>query len=300
MAWQIDYDRLAKAVGQTIAAASTRIPADIASALEQAFQREHQAASKSALGFILENNKLAAKEQTPICQDTGYPTFFIALPGWADKDRIRALISQELAVATEVALLRPNSVDPSTGKNPGDNSGLFYPSIYFTDVDDGAITVQVLLKGGGSENVSAQYKLPDSGLGAGRDLEGVRKIVLHAVLEAQGFGCAPGVLGVAIGADRAQGYALAKKQLLRPLSDSSSDPELAALESRLLAEANQLDIGSMGFGGATTVLGVKAVKAHRHPASYFVTVAYGCWALRRKKLVFTDTEHTISDQGVTS
>ncbi len=295
MSMTTDYEALGKAVYETVAAASTRMPTDIAAALEAAFQREEGPSSRAALGFIVENNVLAREQRTPICQDTGYPTFYIALPtGW-DRQQVINTIRAQLPTATREALLRPNSVDIVTGRNAGDNSGTLYPALYFDEADGDVLEIKLLLKGGGSENVSTQFKLPMASIGAGRDLNGVRKAVLQAVLEAQGFGCAPGILGVAIGADRAQGYALAKKQLLRSLADHSPTPELAELESRLLAEANEMGIGAMGFGGTTTVLGVKVAAAHRHPASFFVTIAYGCWALRRKTLRFGPDGYEITD-----
>ena len=142
------------------------------------------------------------------------------------------------------------------------------------------------MKGGGSENMSAQYSLPDASLGAGRDLDGVRKAVLHAVCKAQGFGCAPGILGVCIGGDRATGYEVAKEQLLRPLDEKASgDPALRRLEKRIFKEANSLGIGPMGLGGKTTLLGVKVASRTRVPASFFVTVAYMCWAVRRRTVL---------------
>lgn len=295
MSSNIDYAAFGEAVYETVAAAATRMPEDIASALEAAYEREAEPATRSALGFIVENNVLAREQRTPICQDTGYPTFYVSLPdGWS-RARVTEVIQAQLPRATEEALLRPNSVDIVSGKNAGNNLGTLYPAIYFDETDGDELLIKLLLKGGGSENVSAQYKLPMADIGAGRDLNGVRKAVLKAVDEAQGFGCAPGILGVAIGADRAQGYALAKKQLLRPLADRAGDDALATLEERLLNETNQLQIGAMGFGGATTVLGVKVASAHRHPASFFVTVAYGCWALRKKQLRFGPTGYEITD-----
>ena len=138
--------------------------------------------------------------------------------------------------------------------------------------------------------MSAQYKLPCSLLKAGRDLEGVRKVVLDAVYQAQGKGCAPGILGIAIGSDRGSGYVHAKEQLLRPLDDVNPVEDLAALEKRLLDECDQLGIGPMGFGGRTTVLGVKMGAYHRLPACYFVSIAYMCWACRRAGLEVRDGE----------
>lgn len=295
MSRTVDYEKLAEAIGETIARASSRMPKDVAAALERAYESEGNEASRAALGFIVENNRLAADKVSPICQDTGYPTLYIEMPAWYDRGQLEKIIVEKLAEKTRASLLRPNAVDPVTGKNSGDNSGIAYPALYFSEASGGQLVIRLLLKGGGSENVSCQYKLPHTPLKAGRDLDGVRKVVLHGVLEAQGFGCGPGVLGVAVGADRAQGYALAKKQLLRPLSDSSPDKQLAELESTIEAQANALGIGAMGFGGKTTVLGVKIAKAHRHPASFFVTIAYGCWALRRKTLVYDEADYTITD-----
>jgi fumarate hydratase class I len=142
------------------------------------------------------------------------------------------------------------------------------------------------MKGGGSENMSRQYSLPDASIGAGRDLEGVRRCVLDAVQKAQGYGCAPGILGVCVGGDRACGFEEAKHQLLRRLGDKNPDPELASLEERILEEANSLGIGPMGLGGKTTLLGVKLGSRPRVPASFFVTVAYLCWAARRQTVRF--------------
>jgi fumarate hydratase class I len=118
----------------------------------------------------------------------------------------------------------------------------------------------------------------------------VRKAVLDAVYKAQGQGCAPGILGVAIGGDRGSSYYASKEVLFRKMDEASPDPQLAALEERLTGEANQLGIGPMGFGGQTTVLGAKITALNRLPASYFVTVSYMCWAYRRRKMVVQGDE----------
>ena len=178
-----------------------------------------------------------------------------------------------MAEATRCAYLRPNAVDPLTGRNSGNDLGVGFPSFYFQEWEEDLLRVDLLLKGGGSENVSTQYKLPHSGLKAGRDLEGVRRVVLDAVYQAQGKGCAPGILGIAVGSDRSSGYVHAKEHLFRPLGDVNPAEDLAALEKRLLDECNQLGIGPVGFGGRTTVLGVKMGAYHRGPASYFVSIA---------------------------
>ncbi len=233
----------------------------------------------------LQNSKQKAQNSTPICQDTGTPIFYVQHPrGWSTtklKDQIRDAVVK----ATTRTYLRPNAVDSVTGKNSGNNLGdSAFPTIHFKEIEVEDLIVDLILKGGGCENVGAQYSLPNGRLGAGRDLEGVRKVVLDAVFNAQGKGCAPGVLGVAIGGDRGSSYYASKEALFRKLDDENTDSELSKLESQLIQDANQLHIGPMGFGGETTVLGVKAKSLHRLPASFFVSVSYMCWAYRRRRM----------------
>ena len=193
--------------------------------------------------------------------------------------------------ATRRSYLRPNAVDALTDKNSGNNLGdEAFPTLHFEEVEGDALVVDLMLKGGGCENVGAQYSLPNGALGAGRDLEGVRKVVLDAVHQAQGQGCAPGILGVAIGGDRGSSFYASKEVLFRKMDERSPDPKLAALEERLATEANQLGIGPMGFGGETTVLGVKMTGMHRLPASFFVSVSYMCWAHRRRRMIVRGDE----------
>ena len=193
-----------------------------------------------------------------------------------------------VAKGTENAYLRPNAVDTITGKNSGTCIGLGIPIIHMEEWDKDHIEVQLLLKGGGSENVGTQYKLPDASLKAGRNLDGVRRCVIDAVHKAQGKGCSPGIVSVCVGGDRGTGFAATKKGLLRKLDDNNPDPKLAELEETLYSELNQLGIGPMGFGGKTTILGVKACNLHRHPACFFVSVSYSCWACRRATLTFKE------------
>ena len=130
--------------------------------------------------------------------------------------------------------------------------------------------------------MGAQYSLPNEKLKANRDLDGCRKVILDAVLQAQGKGCGPGILGVCIGGDRATGYEFSKQQFLRVMTDRNLNSELDELEQDILNTANELGIGPMGFGGKTTLLGVKVCAANRLPASFFVSVSYMCWAYRRQ------------------
>ncbi len=276
---------------------ATDLPPDIEKKLLASLEQETPGtAAYDALKTITENIRLARENSTPICQDTGTPLFYVHYPeGWSTR-KLRAQIQEAVRQATAKNYLRPNSVNAITGKNTGDNSGdEHYPTIHFEEVDaDQPLTIELMLKGGGCENVGAQYKLPDNRLGAGRDLEGVRKVVLDAVVQAQGKGCAPGALGVAIGGDRGSSYLASKETLLRPLDDANSDPQLADLEERITEEANQLGIGPMGFGGKTTVLSTKIKGLHRLPASYFVSVSYMCWAYRRRKMVVADGQVSYS------
>jgi fumarate hydratase class I len=234
----------------------------------------------------LKNVEMTRRNSTPICQDTGTPIFFVHYPdGWSPR-RLREQVRAAVAEATKKNYLRPNAVDSLEGKNTGNNLGdQHFPTIHFEEADGDDLVVELMLKGGGCENVGAQYSLPDSRLKAGRDLEGVRKVVLDAVYQAQGEGCAPGFLGVSIGGDRGSSYIASKEALLRRGDDRNPDPDLAALEERLTREANELGIGPMGFGGKATVLGTKITSTYRLPASFFVTVSYMCWAYRRRKMI---------------
>jgi fumarate hydratase class I len=274
---------------------STDLPPDVEAALQEAREAEAPgSAARGALESILENVALARARSAPICQDTGTPIFTVRHPaGWSTRE-LRGQIRAAVAEATRRSFLRPNAVDSLSDKNSGDNLGDdAFPTIHFVEVEGEELTVDLLLKGGGCENVGAQYSLPMASLGAGRDLEGVRRAVLDAVHKAQGQGCAPGVLGVAIGGDRGSSYLASKEALLRPLDDQNPFPALAEMESRLTREANQLGIGPMGFGGKTTALGVKIVGLHRLPASFFVTISYMCWAHRRRRLTVRGDQATI-------
>jgi len=277
---------------ELIRLASTDLPPDVETRLRQAVEQEQPgSAARGALETILQNVALSRANSTPICQAPGTPLFYVHHPaGWSTR-RMRQQIETAVAEATRRAYLRPNSVDSLTGKNTGNNLGdSYFPTIHFEESEGDALIIDLMLKGGGCENVGAQYSLPNTALGAGRDLAGVRKVVLDAVHNAQGQGCAPGILGVAIGGDRGSSYLASKEVLVRQMAEISPDPQLAALEERLTSEANQLGIGPMGFGGKTTVLGTKITTLNRLPASYFVSVSYMCWAYRRRRMTLQDNQ----------
>src|SRR5438128_5117279 len=212
------------------------------------------------------------------------PTFVVHPPVGVSQIAVKKAIRAAVAEATKRGKLRPNSVDSITGKNSGNNLGEETPVIHFEQWEENEIEVKLLLKGGGCENQNIPYSVPCTldHLGrADRNLEGLRKCILHAVWQAQGQGCSPGALGVCIGSDRAHGYELAKGQLFRTLDDVNPNPVLAKLEAEVMEEANRLGVGAMGFGGKASLIGCKITAANRLPASVCVTVAYDCWAFRR-------------------
>ncbi len=274
---------------------SSSLPADVEERLKAAIEKEEPgSAARGALETIMKNIELSRAQSTPICQDTGTPIFYVHYPeGWSTR-KLREQIRNAMAEATRRSYMRPNAVDAIYDKNSGNNlGGDDFPYIHFEEVDaDQPLVIELMLKGGGCENVGRQYSLPNNELGAGRDLKGVRKVVLDAVHKAQGQGCAPGILGVAIGGDRGSSYIKSKEVLFDKLGVRNQDPELAKLEEQLTEEANQLGIGPMGFGGKTTVIDTKITGLHRLPASYFVSVSYMCWAYRRRKMTVQGDEVT--------
>jgi fumarate hydratase class I len=275
---------------ELIIATSTDLPPDVRRAMARALGSEDAGTrSGKALAVIATNIDMASDNEGPICQDTGMPTFEIKTPVGANHLAMRREIREAISEATRRGKLRPNSVDSITGENSGDNLGPGTPVMHFDQWEnDDEIEVKLLLKGGGCENKNIQYSLPTelAHLGrAGRDLDGVRKCILHAVWQAQGQGCSAGAIGVAIGGDRTSGYQHAKEQLFRLLDDTNPDPRLAALEDYIMRTANSLGIGTMGFGGDVTLIGCKIGAINRLPASFFVSVAYDCWAFRRLGVV---------------
>ena len=281
----IGSERFFKAVLELVRRTACELPDDVKTALENARTAEEpRSTAELTLSLCLKNTEMAKEGSKPACQDTGKPNFYVRCPENLSTRKMTRVFHNVLARSTQKEYLRPNAVCPVTGKNSGINVGDGFPGIYFTEWDEPAIEIDLMLKGGGSENVGRQYSLPHGELEAGRDLEGVRRVVLDAVRKAEGKGCPPGILGICIGGDRGSGYVESKRQLLRHLDDVNPDPVLAEFENRILNDANQLGIGPQGLGGKTTLLGVKIGTLHRVPASYFVTVTYMCWEHRRRSL----------------
>nr|WP_246596251.1 fumarate hydratase [Bacillus alkalicola] len=270
---------------ELIVETSTNLPYDVRRAIRQAKEKEN-AGTRAALSLatITQNIDMADDNVLPICQDTGMLTFEIKVPVGVNQIEMKKEIYEAIRQATKDGKLRPNSVDSLTGENSGDNIGPGTPIIHFEQWEEDYIDSRLIIKGGGCENKNIQYSLPMEveGLGrAGRDLDGIRKCILHSVYQAQGQGCSAGFIGVGIGGDRISSYELAKKQLLRDVNDTNENEKLQELEDYIMEKGNTLGIGTMGFGGEATLLGCKIDAANRLPASFFVSVAYNCWAFRR-------------------
>jgi len=270
---------------ELIVKAATDLPPDVGRAIATARKNAKiGSTSLMALDAITENNAMALEDINPLCQDTGLPSFKIFVPVNINQIQMKKSIEKAIARATADTKLRPNAVEPISGINSGDNLGAGLPVVEFHQWEEDYIDVFFMLKGGGSENKSIQYSLPTElpGLGvAGRDLDGIRKCILHAVYQAQGQGCSPGFLGVGVGGDRLGSYKTAKEQLFRFVDDVNPDETLAAVEDYIMEKAQDLGIGTLGFGGETTLLSCKIGVMNRLPASYFISVAYMCWAFRR-------------------
>lgn len=287
---------LKESILELIRRAATDLPPDVEKALQKAYEKEDDnTPAKNVFATILENVKLARKQSTPMCQDTGSLVFYIDFPEGSLERTYREAIEWAAIEATKHQYLRPNAVDPVTNRNTGNNIGVNAPYIHFHQWDKDEVRIRLLLKGGGSENVGSQYKLPNATLHAGRDLRGVRKLVIDAVKNAQGLGCAPGTIGVGIGGGRDTAYTLSKEQFFRKLGERSPIKELADLEVELYNDLNKLQIGPMGFGGKTTVLDVFIAAQARHPATFYVSISYNCWAFRRKAMIIKNGEVEYDD-----
>ena len=284
---------LTQSVLELIRKASTDLSPDVEKAILNAFNKEKEGTpARSVFNTIIENIRMAREQSTPMCQDTGSLIFYIDFPVGGSEKFYTETIHEAAKEATSLQYLRPNAVNSITSKNSGNNIGINTPYIHFRQWNKYEVRIQLILKGGGSENVGAQYKLPNSALNAGRDIAGVRKVIIDAVLNAQGLGCAPGIIGVGIGGDRVTSYILSKEQFFRKIGQRNQNKLLADLEIGLYNDLNKLGIGPMGFGGKTTVLDVFIDAQARHPASFFVAISYTCWAFRRKSMTIKNEEVT--------
>ncbi|MGC8816760.1 MAG: fumarate hydratase [Candidatus Hadarchaeum sp.] len=266
-------------VVEMIRRAETTLPRDVLSALRRALNREREPLARFHLKMMLENLSLARKLQAPICQDTGTFTFFVKL---GLKRGLRfdlgKAMTEAVKIATREVPLRANAVDPLTRRPSPSNTGRDQPAVHIEITPGKDLELELLVKGAGTENCSRLFMMrPTAGVAA------IEEVVLKAIEEAGGKSCPPNIVGVGIGGSMETATLRAKQALLRPLNVKNPDPELAKLEHRLESSANKLNIGPMGLGGKTTVLGVRIEKAACHTASLPVAVAFQCWPARRSK-----------------
>ncbi len=277
-----------EALAEALAQAATVLPADVVQALREAWARE-EGPARVQLEAILKNVEVAKAGRLPICQDTGTPTFFVRFGlDFPHLNQLFSAIPEAVRLATNQVPLRPNTVHPFTGKNPGDNTGRHVPVITWEPGPGDSVEVHVLPKGGGSENCST-LKMLAPGVG----LRGIKEVVVEHVVAAGGLPCPPTLVGVGIGGGADLAMKLGKSALLRPLGQRHPEPEVAALEGELEELINASGVGPMGLGGRTTVLAVHVEYAHRHPASLPVGIVVQCWAHRRA------TVHIGPDRSVT-
>ncbi len=269
--------------------ASTILPKDVIKALEKAKSYETDSTAKSQFDAILSNIKLARDKELPLCQDTGIFSFYLeAGTGFPNLDQIPTIITDVVKKSTKEIPLRPNTVDPFTGKNTGDNTGRYIPYIDWTLVSGDTLKITVLPKGGGSENMCKLGMLSASG-----GIKAVKHFVIDSIIEAGAKPCPPNIIGIGIGGGSDIAMKLAKKAVIKPIGENHPNENVADLEKEILHAANMTGIGPMGLGGKTTILDVHIEYAHRHPASLPVAVVFQCWSARRASaMIYCDGKVT--------
>jgi fumarate hydratase subunit alpha len=278
----MDRKHLEAGIIELIRKAETEIPRDVVTALRQAYEVEGGAA-KIQLAAMLTNVELAKKKRCPMCQDTGILTFFVSVgTQFPEIGVLQDVIEQGVIRATQEIPLRPNTVDPFSGMNPGDNLGSYLPHIIWDFEAGDQVHIVMIPKGSGSENMSALSMLsPSAGL------QGVKQFVVETVKKAGGRPCPPIMVGVGVGGSADLVMNLGKRALLRPVGVRNPDKQVAVLEEELLEIINATGIGPMGLGGKITALDVHVEVAYRHPASLPVGVVIQCWADRRARMVIS-------------
>ena len=277
----MDLDKTAARIEEAIMKASVMIPKDVEDALSRAAKREESEIARSQLQAVLEDVTVARDERRPICQDTGIVSFYITagydFPHTAE---IVRRLEKVVVTATKEIPLRPNTTHPLTGANPGNNTGPNMPmtDVMFTEGD--RLVIDVLPKGGGSENQSFLWMLTPA-----EGIKGFRKRLVDHIQKASGKPCPPLVLGIGLGSPSDLALRLAKRALARPLGQHHKEKQIAELEAAILHDVNGLGVGPMGLGGKTTALDVHVEYTYRHPASYPVALAVQCWADRRARVV---------------
>jgi fumarate hydratase subunit alpha len=248
-------------------------------AFAQGEAEEESPAGREIFRQLLENARIAREERIPLCQDCGLAVIFaevgqdVRLEGGG----FEAALQEGVRQGYGEGYLRKSMCHPLTRKNTGDNT----PAVIHTEIVPGdRLKLLVVPKGGGSENMSKLFMLKPA-----EGLAGVKEKVLAAVGEAGPNVCPPMIVGVGIGGNFERSALLAKKALIRKLSDSHPDPELAALEKELLTAVNDLGIGPAGLGGRFTALGLKILMQPCHIASLPVAINIQCHSSRHVEVV---------------
>ena len=272
--------KIQSALVEAMRIAATQLPSDVVDALRAARERETSTLGAAQLDAILENVSVAREGSIPMCQDTGIQTFFVEVGSDSPfLGQVKDWIDRAVVEATDAIPLRPNTVDPFSGTNPGDNTGRFMPLINWEMIDGDEIRITVLPKGGGSENMSTVKMLPP-----GVGLKGIKRAVVEHVVSCRGKPCPPTIVGVGIGGGADIALKLGKKAILREIGSAHPEPAVATFERELLELVNMSGVGPMGIGGETTCLAVHVEVAHRHPASLPLGILIQCWANRRARV----------------
>lgn len=273
---QIKAETVTQTVKQLFLDCNYFIGKDIMTALEKARENEKSKVGKSVLTKIIENDKLAAKEEVPLCQDTGMAILFVE---YGDKVVIEDgsfedAVNEGVRQAYKDGYLRKSVVnDPVFDRlNTKDNT----PAIIHTRIVKGdKIKITAGGKGFGSENMSAIKMLTPS-----YGIEGVKKFILDTVRTAGPNPCPPIVVGIGIGGTFERSAQLAKKATFRAIDTHNEDERYAKLEDELLESINKMGFGPAGLGGTTTAIGVNIETSPTHIAGMPVAVNICCHAAR--------------------
>ncbi len=270
----VSFEEVVSTVVELFRKAETELPEDVLKALKRAYNREENEVARNTLRAIIQNVEASRKLRVPMCQDTGLPIIFVEIGQELCLNfNLRDAIVEGVKRATKEVPLRPNAVHPLTRENPGTNVGMHVPVVTTEIIEGDKLKLTVMPKGAGSENVSALRMLLPSQAGD------VERFVLEVVKGAGGKPCPPIVVGVGIGSTFDGAAKLAKKALLRNMT------EMDEFELGLLEKVNSLGIGPGGLGGDTTALAVLVEMGHCHTASLPVAVNIQCWANRRASAI---------------
>ena len=285
-----DEEMIEQVTVRLLTMAATTLPADVLEALERARQTETEPVAKVQLDTILKNVELGGMHLLPMCQDTGLALFYISGPfDWGMVPAIRRGVER----ATRTIPLRPNVVGPVSRTNSGNNLGDMMPLIHFEPASHEHLDITLMMKGAGSENMSALRMLTPT-----QGINGIKEFILDTVVAAGGKPCPPVIVGVGIGGTADLACHLAKKALLRPLNKRNEDETLRGIEVEMTEALNRTGIGPMGLGGLNTVLGVSIESASCHTASLPVAISLQCWAARRASVrIFQDGRTVFSTEG---